>query len=124
MERFAAVLFVLIGLVTAGAPQAQNWAPLLKGSPFSAFNEEDMSLFVAARDEALEKREDGSTVSWSNPDTDSSGSVTPIETRRGGGDLCRLLQFVNRVDGRTGESRFWFCRQPDGTWKIATPESS
>ncbi len=122
MKQSLSILLMLIGVATAGALHAQGWAPLLGDSPFGEFSESDLSLFEAARNEALEKREEGSTVSWSNPDTGSSGSVTPIETRRGGGDLCRLLRVVNRVDGQMGESEFWFCRQPDGSWKIATPE--
>lgn len=50
----------------------------------------DRAFTTAALEEALETRVSGETVSWANPDTGVTGSVTPTRTFRGAGDSwCR-----------------------------------
>lgn len=120
--RWSRMSALVLGVAFSGALQAQFGDRLLKGTPLSAFTDEDISLFEAAQSEALEERRDGSVVSWENPDTGASGTVTPLQTDRRGDGECRLLRIVNRADNRQGESQFWFCRQPDGQWKIAPTE--
>lgn len=93
----------------------------LKDSPISKFTEQDMTYFEAARTEALEKRADGESVSWANPETGNSGTVTPIRTYERAGSRCRVLEIVNRAGKQRGESRFNFCEQTNGEWKVVSP---
>jgi surface antigen len=61
----------------------------------------------------------GQTISWRNPDSGNSGTVTP--TREGtaaNGDYCREFQQTVTVSGKTEQAYGTACRQPDGSWKI------
>lgn len=123
MKRCIAVMMVLTGLLATAHSYAAGYRGL-KDTPLSEFNEEDLSLFENAHKEALENRGDGDTVTWKNPDSGASGTITPLRTDRSGGRNCRLLRILSSAGGRTGDSRFWYCKQADGQWKIASPEGS
>ncbi len=62
----------------------------------------------------------GETISWRNPDTGHSGTITPIRegenTRTGA--YCREFRQTVTIDGKTEEAYGTACRQPDGSWKI------
>lgn len=63
----------------------------------------------------------GQTVSWRNPDSGRSGTVTP--TREGtaaDGAYCREFQQTVTIDGKTEQAYGRACRQPDGSWKIVS----
>lgn len=122
MRRSMAVMMVLVGLLAAVPSYAQGGHRALEDTPLSEFNEEDFALFENAHKEALENRADGESVPWNNPDSGASGTITPLKTDQIGGRDCRLLRIVNRAGGRTGDSRFWYCKQPDGQWKITSGE--
>jgi surface antigen len=61
----------------------------------------------------------GQQISWSNPESGHSGTVTP--TREGkdtSGNYCREYQQEVKVGGKTEQAYGTACRQPDGTWKV------
>jgi len=62
----------------------------------------------------------GETISWNNPDSGHSGTVTP--TRDGyssdGGRYCREYSQTIYVDGRQQTGYGTACQNPDGTWQI------
>jgi surface antigen len=61
----------------------------------------------------------GQPISWRNPDSGNSGTVTP--TREGtaaNGDYCREFQQSVTVSGKTEQAYGTACRQPDGSWKV------
>ncbi len=62
----------------------------------------------------------GETITWRNPESGNSGSVTP--TREGthidSGAYCREYQQQIIVGGRTESGYGQACRQPDGSWKV------
>lgn len=61
----------------------------------------------------------GQKISWRNPDSGNSGSITP--TREGtsqAGEYCREYQQTVTVGGKSEEAVGTACRQPDGSWKI------
>jgi len=61
----------------------------------------------------------GETVTWNNPDSGNSGSVTP--TRDGyssAGRYCREYQQTVTVGGREETAYGQACQQPDGDWEI------
>lgn len=61
----------------------------------------------------------GQTVSWRNPDSGNSGTVTPTrEVKAAGGDYCREFQQTVTVGGKSEEAYGTACRQPDGSWKV------
>jgi surface antigen len=61
----------------------------------------------------------GQQISWNNPDSGHSGSVTP--TREGKdetGNYCREYQTSVNIDGKSEHAYGVACRQPDGSWKV------
>ncbi|HEX6980631.1 MAG TPA: RT0821/Lpp0805 family surface protein [Alphaproteobacteria bacterium] len=61
----------------------------------------------------------GQRITWSNPESGNSGSVTPV--RQGvdsAGNQCREYQTTITVGGKTEQAYGTACRQPDGTWKV------
>lgn len=91
----------------------------LKESPVRYFTDEDWRLLKNASQRALEKGQDGETSEWQNPDTDSSGALTPTRSFRQDGSECRTLIIQTAAAGRTSEGTYDFCKQADGTWKMA-----
>lgn len=64
----------------------------------------------------------GDKITWNNPDTGHSGTVTPV--RQGtdsSGNYCREYQSTVTISGKTEQAYGTACRQPDGTWKVVNP---
>ncbi|MEQ8603477.1 MAG: RT0821/Lpp0805 family surface protein [Marivibrio sp.] len=67
----------------------------------------------------LEHVADDQTSSWSNPNDNAQGTVTPVETyQRNDGRYCREFQQTVTIGGKTEEAYGTACRQPDGSWEI------
>ena len=61
----------------------------------------------------------GQRISWSNPDSGNSGSVTPTrEGRDQSGNQCREYQTTVTVGGKQEQAYGTACRQQDGSWKV------
>ena len=61
----------------------------------------------------------GETISWNNPDSGNSGSITPVKDgRTSGGRYCREYSQTIYVDGRQQTGYGQACQNPDGTWQI------
>jgi surface antigen len=61
----------------------------------------------------------GQQITWSNPESGHSGSVTPV--RQGvdqSGATCREYQTTVNVGGKSEQAYGTACRQADGSWKI------
>ncbi len=66
----------------------------------------------------------GQTISWNNPDSGNSGTVTP--TRDGvnqrTGEYCREYHTEIYVGGKLEDAYGTSCRRPDGSWEIVSAE--
>ena len=61
----------------------------------------------------------GQKITWSNPDSGNSGTVTPTrEGRDTTGAQCREYHTTVNVCGKQEEAYGTACRQADGTWKF------
>ncbi len=60
------------------------------------------------------------TISWSNPQSGHSGSITPIRqgTQASTGDTCREFRQAIMIDGQAQTAVSTACRNPDGTWTV------
>ncbi len=61
----------------------------------------------------------GQTISWNNPESGNSGTITP--TRDGtdaSGAYCREYQTTVTVGGEVQKAYGTACQQPDGSWKV------
>jgi surface antigen len=106
---------VTLALSVAQASSPWSW---LKDSPASRFTEQDWTLMRAAHAEALEYGADGSETRWENPDTGSTGSITPLTTTEGENGICREARIINRSGQASGNTTYRFCRQADGAWMV------
>ncbi len=64
----------------------------------------------------------GEPIYWNNPDSGNSGTVTPIRegTQSTTGAYCREYQTTIIVGGEPQNGYGTACRQPDGSWEIAS----
>lgn len=61
----------------------------------------------------------GEKVSWNNPQSGNSGSITPLrDGYTSSGLYCREFQQNIIVGGRTEQAYGTACRQPDGAWRL------
>jgi surface antigen len=61
----------------------------------------------------------GQTITWNNPKTGNSGSVTAVRDGTSStGEYCREYQQTITVGGKTEQAFGTACRQPDGSWQI------
>lgn len=69
--------------------------------------------------QVLEFVPDDHAVSWRNPVTDATYTVTPRQsyTNRNG-DYCRAFQTEATIDGVVQEANAAACRQDDGAWLV------
>lgn len=122
MLRKTTVLFAIFiamsgTLMYSGDSQARGWE-WAKRLPVSQFNAEDSAIFHAHVDQALGEAEDGERVEWSNPDSGSSGAITPMTTEQIKGMRCRETRFESQADQAKNVSEFLLCQQPDGSWSV------
>lgn len=114
----------LLAFAAAGAPVAVQALDLtfLDQAPIRFFNDEDLKLLSDAADKALDEAKDGEDVSWSNDQTGSSGTITPVRSFTRQGKDCRRLSVVSLARQATrgsATSNVDFC-EVDGTWRILT----
>lgn len=102
------ILFLISSLFTVTSI-AGNFR-FLTDSPISHFSIEDAKLFVAAQNEALDHRPDGSKVTWQNPQSKAYGTIVPFGTTKKNNVVCRKLTIFNNAAGRTGQSTFTYCK--------------
>ena len=63
----------------------------------------------------------GETISWNNPETGHSGSITPVREGRQAstGNVCREYKQTIVIDGKAETAIGQACKQSDGTWVLA-----
>ena len=100
------------------APQAQ--INPFRGSGSRGLTPEDNQLLFdsVARLNAAEPGQVGRSESWSNPQTNSSGTSTILRVFRSAGMPCHLVRHHVVVAGRPAPNyRLTWCRTPSGEWK-------
>jgi surface antigen len=119
MTRTSTGFVVLaLGLTLPAALLAAQWN-WLRDAPANYLTEQDWKILTSILDATLESGDDGREVAWNNPDTEHRGTVTPLDTAEEQGVTCRNTRVFNSAGGVTNSGVYRFCRQPDGTWKIA-----
>lgn len=72
-------------------------------------------------DQALEYAPDGKTIEWYTPGENQRHQVIPHETfQSGDGRYCREYTAKSIIDGKIIQTYGTACRQPDGSWRIAS----
>lgn len=109
------IIFILLWLSSLPAQAYQM--DFLKSAPVYYFSNQDLKLYTAAGEKALDRAKDGVTVTWKNPSSGSYGEITPVSTTHQKGLTCRTLKIFNSAKGRQEKSTTTLCRYPAG-WKI------
>ena len=111
------VLVAIALALASSAATAQNWIGLLKNTPAERFDKEDLRIFVATSDKALDETPEGQTLSWENPKTQHHGQITVLRSFESKGRSCKDLRVRNEADGRKGDNKLSWCKV-DGKWRL------
>jgi surface antigen len=80
----------------------------------------DMTHYNRSSQQALETAQTNTPVTWRNPDSGNSGTITPTRTfQTSDGTYCREYTQKIVVQGKPAQGYGKACRQADGTWKIS-----
>src|SRR5262247_4232796 len=80
---------------------------LLGGFAGNALDQRDKRLAAEAQQRALETAPTGKSVSWTNPDTGHTGTITPERTYQANGTYCREFQSTVIIDGKPDKPSGW-----------------
>ncbi|MBL4614876.1 MAG: glycine zipper 2TM domain-containing protein [Magnetovibrio sp.] len=70
-------------------------------------------------EDTLEYGKPGQTVSWSNPDSGNSGSITPDQVYANDkGENCRQFETTVSVEGEDRTATGTACKSSDGQWQV------
>ena len=111
------VLVAIALALASSAATAQNWIGLLKNTPAERFDKEDLRIFVATSDKALDETPDGQTLSWENPKTKAHGDITVLRSFESKGLPCKEVRVRNEAQGRKGDNKLSWCKV-DGKWRL------
>ena len=112
------VLAVSASLVTPAV--AQNYA-FLSRMPVAYLTDADRALLSENLGKAMNELADGDSVTWTNPDTQSTGTISVRESHEDYGTRCRSFRMSLEAKGRSGAGDYRMCRADDGSWKFAPP---
>ncbi|MFJ3461144.1 hypothetical protein [Achromobacter spanius] len=114
-------------LLSAGTVSAAVAAPavMLNDALITQILPADRASFHEAVAQALNSSADGQSTEWKSTHQRKKAApitvqLTPKQTTKTGNDrVCRFLvgNFARTTTTETWQ--FWFCKQPDGTWKAS-----
>lgn len=94
----------------------------LKDTPISYMKDADRKALNDAAQVALDTKQDGESMEWSNEGTGNSvsikGTVTPHDTSKDGDKTCRAATIVVTAKGQTQSFMPTVCKESSGPWKI------
>jgi surface antigen len=79
---------------------------------------DDRALLEKTTQRALASGQAGKAITWSNPKTGASGSITPQPTFPMAGKSCREFQQTINAGGKKSTGYGTACMAPDGVWLI------
>jgi hypothetical protein len=93
----------------------------LDKTPASKFTPDDWQMFYAAVDSIAAADTNGSTQSWSNPKTGSSGKLELQSSfQASDGRSCKRLRITNHAADLDGVTTTNICRAGTGKWLFDT----
>jgi surface antigen len=118
--RRLAIAAAMLAAALAGA-QPRTIFNTMRDTPISKFGKSDVDLMQKTINRALDSGEDGATVTWENPGTPNSGSVTPAKDPQGRAG-CRMARVENRHASLSNSGDYIFCKNKGGakgaSWQL------
>ncbi|WAI85312.1 MULTISPECIES: hypothetical protein [Achromobacter] len=124
--KYTRVLAAL--LVAGGMSAAAVAAPpvMLNNSLITQIPKGDRTSFHDAVAQALNSSADGQRTEWTSSAQAKRAApitvqLTPTQTTKATNDrVCRFLVADFARTSTTETWKFWFCKQPDGSWKASS----
>lgn len=114
-RSFCLRLVSLLLLVPSAHAFNLRW---LDNTPAGEFTDQDWKLLEQTVTQALTQSKQGARLTWENPETGHSGSVSNIGPVDRDGRTCIRLGIYNKTEKLSGSSVASFCPQADGGWKM------
>ena len=116
---------VLLALaISASAPLAwpAGWGGVLRNGPVEDFNDEDMRLFLAAIQQAVEAPDPSQPVEWRNADSGAGGKLVVLgKAKVKDFDECRRVRTTLYSKKQKGVASVWTtCKDASGHWKLVS----
>ncbi|SAK48920.1 hypothetical protein AWB76_01270 [Caballeronia temeraria] len=113
---------VLGALALSGACVHAANLNFLNDTPISYMKPPDRQALNRAAQNALDTKQDGESVRWSNEGTGNpvhiEGTVTPRDTEKSGSGTCRKVTLTAIAKGQTQTWTPTACKKGDGPWQI------
>jgi surface antigen len=117
MKTPVRISLLMATLISGIAPANAINLHFLQYDPAGQLEVDDWELESAAFLEAVEAP-DGTTMSWNNPRTGRSGTVTPARRYTGSsGEPCRKIRETFKTKRGESQYQFPFCKGKDGNWR-------
>jgi len=113
-----AVSVAMLAAASAGARPLDIYNSM-RDTPITRFGKSDVDIMKKTLNRALESGEDGVAVSWQNPASPASGTVTPGKDPQGRNG-CRMARVENRHGSLRNAGDFIFCKNK-GEWRLVGP---
>ncbi|MCK5649209.1 MAG: hypothetical protein KAI22_10045 [Gammaproteobacteria bacterium] len=113
IKSVIALCFILMLATNSYAVNMQH----LKYSPVARFTPEDFEMLQTTAKKALNDNKNGVSSEWKNPESNNSGSITPLNTSMIDGMHCRKVEIINRTESKSGTTVFTFCKVGE-RWKV------
>ena len=109
------LLALLLALAATGA--SAQFVALLKNGPAELYDDEDLTLFLAAARKALDEGGEQQAFPWQNPKTGHRGEFTVLKTFQSNGRDCKRISVHNEAQGRKSDMRHNLCKVDD-RWRL------
>ena len=112
--------FLLFGGLAVDSADAQLVSPFARDA--TGLNPAETEAMQRAIQEVLNSGKVGAERSWSNAETKRRGVAKLVRSFQKSGTACGQVQHTLIVSEKSDRNTTYslpFCRQPDGTWKIA-----
>lgn len=120
-RRFAQWIAGCVLLASGGAAYAANLG-FLSNSPAAYMKQRDLQALNKAADVALDTKQDGESLDWSNEGAGNSvainGTITPTSTEKTGDRTCRKLSIVALAKGQSLTWSPTACKEGAGKWTL------
>lgn len=120
-SAFLPLLLVMVSVLLA-PPAAAQYGKAFRNSP--KLSSQDVAIIRKAVREDLTGKPKGTTLPWSNPESENSGTVTLLDRFDSAGRDCRRVRYVVKPGPKqpagviTGSYVLTSCRLADGSWKL------
>jgi surface antigen len=121
LRRVSVQLIASCVVLASGVAHAANLG-FLSDTPISYMKQPDLQALNKAARSALETKQDGESLDWSNEGAGNSvainGTITPSDTKKDGDRTCRKVTIVAHAKGQTQTWAPSACKTEGGKWAL------